>query len=223
MDKVIALLIAAYPHQDFPVDTINAYKLMLADIDPDLLEGATLHCITTNTKNFIPGIAELRQATVDIQMMNSGMPVGIIAWGEVQRSITSGGHIVGTICKEGESFAFELSGKNGDEYKAIATKWNSHRDKCDLCVDSHDEKIKYSHPAIQRVVDAMGMRYLRESDNHVADRAHFLKAYEQVVTREAKEIVTLPQIKELAKMKSITNISSDNQKEKQDVSSNNNK
>ncbi len=43
---------------------------------------------------------------------------------------------------------------------------------------------EFHHQLIGRLVDSMGWRNLCHSENLVADRAHFLTAYEQIRTRE---------------------------------------
>lgn len=60
-------------------------------------------------------------------------------------------------------------------------------------------KPTFSNPVTARVVDALGWKYLCLSEDSMADRAHFLKAYEQVAARETREVIMLPEVRELAK------------------------
>lgn len=56
----------------------------------------------------------------------------------------------------------------------------------------------YSDPILQRLVDSMGWRYLCQSENAMADRAHFLAAYKAIGEREHVGLMTLPIVRELA-------------------------
>jgi len=57
---------------------------------------------------------------------------------------------------------------------------------------------EYSHPLIERAVDVMGYRNLCESDNAVADRAHFFRVYEGLLGRAEEEIRMLPSVREFS-------------------------
>lgn len=46
----------------------------------------------------------------------------------------------------------------------------------------------FSNKAITKAVEAVGgWRYLRESNDDMADRSHFVKAYDQIIKRELRE------------------------------------
>lgn len=53
-------------------------------------------------------------------------------------------------------------------------------------------KPKFDDPIIERVVFAMDWQTLCSSENPVADRAHFMKMYEQTAEREKHEARLLP-------------------------------
>jgi len=53
----------------------------------------------------------------------------------------------------------------------------------------------FEHPVTQKVVQAMGgTTVLGLSENNVADRAHFLKMFEQTATSALREVSDLPQV-----------------------------
>lgn len=55
-------------------------------------------------------------------------------------------------------------------------------------------------PQVKRAVDAMGgWRSLCESENNVADRAHFLKIFEAISNRDREDRRMLPEVREVAK------------------------
>lgn len=60
-----------------------------------------------------------------------------------------------------------------------------------------DNRPEFSHPLIERTVDALGWRNLCLSTNQVSDRARFIEAFDRLKHREIDETVTLPQIKAL--------------------------
>jgi hypothetical protein len=52
---------------------------------------------------------------------------------------------------------------------------------------------EWSHPIIKQAIDALGGYIaLCRSDNPVADRAHFFRAYEALMDRERRDIAMLP-------------------------------
>lgn len=75
----------------------------------------------------------------------------------------------------------------------------------------HDGRPAFENELTQRMVSAMGWRYLCLSENGMVDRAHYLKAYEQLRQREAQQRVRLPEVKALAQKLSVAQITSNNQ------------
>lgn len=55
----------------------------------------------------------------------------------------------------------------------------------------------FDDPLIAKAVDCLGWKYLCTSENIVADRAHFAKAYQQFCEREIQDSRLLPQAREL--------------------------
>jgi hypothetical protein len=56
---------------------------------------------------------------------------------------------------------------------------------------------EFSHPAIKQTVDTIGWRNLCTSENGVADRAHFMKIYDQYQSRAQKKIAQIPEARVL--------------------------
>lgn len=59
----------------------------------------------------------------------------------------------------------------------------------------HVRQPVFSHPLIARTVEQLGWRYLCLSEEPVADRAHFVKAYNSLAAQVRREQRNLPQIK----------------------------
>jgi len=56
-------------------------------------------------------------------------------------------------------------------------------------------KPVWSHPVVQKTVEAMGWRNLRMSEDQTADRARFIQCYEQFAERARKEDIFLPEVR----------------------------
>lgn len=56
-------------------------------------------------------------------------------------------------------------------------------------------KPEWSHPLVERAVNAIGWREIRMSENPTADRARFLQAYDQLQERASREEIELPQVR----------------------------
>ena len=54
---------------------------------------------------------------------------------------------------------------------------------------------EYSHPLVEKAVNIIGYRNLAESENEVADRAHFFKIYESLLSRAEEELKLLPEVR----------------------------
>ncbi len=58
---------------------------------------------------------------------------------------------------------------------------------------------EYSHPLVEKAVQIIGYHNLVESENIVADRAHFFKIYESLLSRAEEEARMLPEVKETSR------------------------
>lgn len=87
---LVRLLLAAFPGQRSrmaPEDVkamVAAYHVGLGDLDRGALEQAAARVVRTS--KFLPSVAEIREAAVEIQGGN-GSPTGAQAWGVVLRKI----------------------------------------------------------------------------------------------------------------------------------------
>lgn len=64
-------------------------------------------------------------------------------------------------------------------------------------VGSYAPRPGFDDPLIARAVDCLGWPELCQSENQVADRAHFVKVYEQLVERERQDARLLPEAREV--------------------------
>lgn len=56
---------------------------------------------------------------------------------------------------------------------------------------------QFDDPLITKAVDCMGWQTLCSSENEVADRAHFAKLYESLVTREKEDLRMVPEVRQI--------------------------
>ena len=59
---------------------------------------------------------------------------------------------------------------------------------------------KFTDETTAQVVKAMGWRYLCGSENEMADRAHFTKAYDAITNRQETDAKLLPEVRELRRL-----------------------
>lgn len=57
---------------------------------------------------------------------------------------------------------------------------------------------KWSHPLIEKIVSVMGYRQMYESENRMADRAHFLRIYADLMDRAMSDAMMLPDVRRAA-------------------------
>lgn len=156
--RVLGVLAAAFPANKVGKETLEVYKLTLADIPADVLEQATLHVITRS--RFFPTVSEIRDAANAIMVGLHNVPSAFEAWGEV----------CNVIARCGQYYRYQISG----------------------------ELPEYSHPLIERAVEIMGYRNLCESENSMADRAHFFRVYEGLLERAEEELRMLPSVRQFS-------------------------
>lgn len=83
--KLVAMLIAAYPHSQVSEATSRVYERMLADIDADVASRAIERLIATS--RYLPTVADIRATVVDLD--RGPVRCGVDAWcdvlGEIRR------------------------------------------------------------------------------------------------------------------------------------------
>jgi hypothetical protein len=156
--RILGVLAAAFPNNKIAKETLDVYKLTLADIPADVLENATLQIITT--AKFFPSVSEIRDTAHSIILGLNKIPSQYEAWEEVQN----------VIARCGDYYHYQVA----------------------------EQFPSYSHPLVEQAVEVMGYRSLCESDNMVADRAHFFKVYESLFSRAVDDMKMLPRVKDFS-------------------------
>ena len=65
----------------------------------------------------------------------------------------------------------------------------------------HGETPEFSHPAVKRAAQIIGMEVIGMSEDIMMERAHFLKVYEQLRNREVVDVVQLPALTDYVEKK----------------------
>ena len=140
-----------------PRPIVEAWSLMLGDLDPVLAKAAIIK--VCRESDFFPSVARIVAAARELDPGNEKLPTAAEAWEEVMRLVSDYGPY-----------------------------------RCPV----------YSCEPVRRAVRAIGWRQLCMGENVEADRAHFLKLYEsmrsrQVETREIEQVIKLAGVGELLK------------------------
>jgi hypothetical protein len=151
------------------------YWEILRDIPTELLHAAARQCMAT--LRFFPKPAELRDKALEIIMMTLGIPNANDAWAEVSKRLTGRfrwRQIQGKMQLEIIGMLVETEGGYLRERQPVDSDWST--------------------PLIQRAIDGIGgWAALRASENVIADRSQFLRAYEAYAMREVEQARLLPE------------------------------
>ena len=159
--EVLTMLAAAYPRYKLVKETIQAYTVLLQDLDAEELRTAAMDCAAK--RNFYPSVHELRQAVVEIRRKTNRVPTAYEAWSEV------------------------LAAGTGSRMEAIQVEGGWAIEK---------KKYIFSHPLVEQVARMLGWpTSFPGGDTEMADRAHFLKAYEQQAREAMNHEITLPEVR----------------------------
>lgn len=197
-NREISLLLTAleevFPHKENLTDAgLKLWCAVLADIPYPLLQTAVQDYISTG--KFFPFPSDIRE--IAARLMNPNIPGAMEAWNEIQGQLSMPRHRL-FYCDEAIRLRGIAAESSGNDYAQKLVDWSAHTEKCDVC--KREEIIpKFSHPVIETAFHAMGGNKLRSSEFGVADRSQFVKAYEQLVSKELREQVTLPDVKNKAK------------------------
>jgi len=164
--------------------TVDAYHSVLKDMEPDALEAATIHYISSAT--FFPTPGDLRQAALELQMIALGIPSAGEAWAQVQ---VARQYREASRCEIGIDLASGVDESEG--YWASVQESGEHIDGCELCTPG-GYFDNYDHPAVKATVELMGGLSRVMTGNPVSDRARFQDSYREVIAKE-KTLFAMPQ------------------------------
>lgn len=165
--EILTILSAVYPRFTLTKEVVTAYTMLLEDLETESLRAAAKECATKRT--FFPSVHELRKTVIEMKRKVSRVPTAFEAWNEVINA-GPGVRLTAQLIEEG----YEEKG-----YEIIR------------------EKFCFSHPMVEKVARLLGWpSNFPSNNNQMADRAHFLKAYEQAMYDATDYEITLPEIRE---------------------------
>lgn len=191
-NEVIQYLIVSYPDSNFPLPTQKLYIQELSDVPADELFRAARYHVNRSPYPKIPTIGELRIALNDIRRRQAALPDAFAAWGEVVREFSRFRPWRQVLCEAGVELAESASRYKDNEvdYWRAIFAYREHLETCQECINERP-LYQFSHPLIQRALEAVAIQEINV-DNEGVQRAHFVKAYEQLMKRAADE--TLPML-----------------------------
>lgn len=168
-------------------EIVNQYNEDLGDIPADILIASVL-MYRAGANPFFPTSGQLREKATELMLISMGVPTAAEAWAQVKRaSITVTSHW----CDEGARLRDEVVGKAGNNYWTAIHKYGTHMDNCDQCREIYTREV-YDHPAVKNAVDRIGGRAVILTGNDTADKAHFMRAYTEIIQTQTR-VATLPQ------------------------------
>jgi hypothetical protein len=157
---------AAYPTWKASEDTARVWAVYLNDLDDDLLVASVRKFISSAEHAFPPSIPEIRAIAGQLVAEVNLLPSALEAWGEVCRAK-----------KPSRTFMHCDPGID-------PRGW--------LMVD--DPPHAWSHPLVKTCAQRFGWPRFPSGENETADRAHFMRAYEEMLKNETARENRLPQI-----------------------------
>lgn len=183
-DKVMGDLLAAYPERTRNVSpeewkrTCAVYHDVLHDIPIDLLHNAARQCLAT--LKWFPKAAELRGQALDLVMIALGVPTANDAWAEVTKRMNN----TFRVRQVGERIQVAITGMYEEAPAGHLTR-------------RQPTAEDWSSPLIQKTIDGIGgWTALQMSDNAIADRSQFIRAYERYTLRQMQVARLLPETRQ---------------------------
>lgn len=175
---------------------VDTFEMVLSDLPAETVEAATRQYLSTET--FFPTPGRLREIAMDLQMLAIGLPTPAEAWGMVLGATK---YIEKVLCERGYEL-YKTACNSKENYIADLRSYSMHFDACDICTEGGFVE-DYGHSAVAETVRLLGGREVILTDNPTADRARFIDAYREVVSRERTKSAMLPAVKNYVQSKAL--------------------
>ena len=167
ISNVLKEIQAAYPNWKATEDTVKVWTIYLKDLDDEMLVTAVRKFISSADHAFPPSIPEIRSSVTGLMSQINKVPNAYEAWAEV----------IGA-----------------EKPKKLLVN-------CDVSIDPRGWTFqmishKWSHPIVKKCAERFGWPNWPNGENEVADRAHFIKAYDLMLSEETRTATQLPVITE---------------------------
>lgn len=176
--EVVAYCRVVWPHSvsaDAPVGlVIDVWKRIIGDLTAVHVLAA-VDQLATEGDRFAPPPGLIRKRAVAFTTPVGSAPGPEEAWAEIKAKIGSVGYTTALdLCER--CLPLDTDGRRECDHR-----W-----------------VTFSHPAIQAFVDSLGWKYLCQSQDEMADRAHFVKWYPAAVDRLSNQAALPDAVKALA-------------------------
>lgn len=172
---------------------VAMYARVLSDMTLDVLEVAVSHYISTST--FFPTPGALRSKAMELWILAAQIPTAAEAWGQVLMAVKFRDSVW---CNEGARLRNCIDGLTGREYWEALNAYHAHNDNCHYCKQGGFVE-EYAHPTVGETVRLLGGRDLLFTDNASADRARFIEAFKDVISRETLKAGLTTEVREFVK------------------------
>lgn len=162
ISTVLKTIKAAYPRFEVEAETVSVWASFVVDMDDELLLAAVARFISSADHAFPPSIPEIRAQATELRREIAGIPSAFEAWAELMDA--------------------PLPRPPGSVYRLF---------KDGKYVD--DEEYVWPHDIVGVVARRLGWpARFPSGGNEVADRAHFVKAYHEEVSRRLQAETQIP-------------------------------
>lgn len=168
---------------------VNLYHQVLRDLPTDILEAAALHYRSKNV--FFPSEGTLREKAVELQLLTMNVPTPAEAWGMVM-SARSWSPM--KLCAQGAKMRDAILNREIKDYWQALWELKAHIKECKICVEGGRVE-RYDDPIVERTVQMLGGLDVIMTDNPTADRARFIEAYKDVISRESTIAGMVPEVR----------------------------
>lgn len=185
--SLISRIIMAFPNwkPDDMTALVDFWLEMLQDIPANDLRAAIVSLISEPGRQFAPSIGEIRGKVVSISSAAAGLPSALEAWEMVNNARP---RFITMRCDVASELARQYS---AGEIKAIR-HYDDHLRNCEHCRDEH--KPPTLHPFVEKIARAFGWPATFPGDNPEADRAHFIKQYQDELAKAKTEAAQPPAV-----------------------------
>ncbi len=164
ISTALKTIAAAYPRFVLEEDTVRVWASFVADIEDDLLLAAVARFISSSSHAFAPSIPEIRSQATELKREVIGVPTAFEAWAELIDAPMP--RPVGSV------YRLFRDGKYVDE-----------------------EEYQWPHEVVGIVAKRLGWpTRFPSGENEMADRAHFVKAYDAEVGKLLQAETQIPQV-----------------------------
>jgi len=168
-------------------ETADAWLAIVEHVPGDMLKAAALQCSAEPGRAFAPSVGEIMGAVAQLQAKAASLPDAITAWAQINERPSWRAFRCPVAIDLMERYIHP-----GANVRAILADYGDHLRGCTAC---HEGTVLPNvHPFVERVARSFGWPERFPGDNPEADRAHFVRVYEQSVKSALAEAAQIPAV-----------------------------